>query len=409
MPVSPTADSAVAGESARPASEPVLQPGRRGFAVYVHWPFCAAKCPYCDFNSHVRDSVDQGAWRRALLAEIDHTAARIGPRNVTSVFFGGGTPSLMQPSVAAAVIERIGQRWALASDTEITLEANPTSAEAGKFRDLAAAGVNRFSLGVQALDDGALAFLGRKHSAGEALHALNAAAAAADRWSFDLIYGRPDRSVDAWRAELSRALALGADHMSLYQLTIEPGTAFHSAHARGDLKLPDEDTLADLYDTTQDAMEAAGLPAYETSNHARPGQESRHNLIYWRYGEYAGIGPGAHGRLIVDGARHAVTRRRLPERWLAAVSADGHGTDAEAVLTRENRAAEMVMMALRLVDGLSRAEFAAEIGDDPVDWIGAERINRLVELDLLSVTASDLTVRPAGRPLLNSLLAELLA
>ena len=409
MPASPTTDGAAIGVSIHPALAPALQPGRRGFAVYVHWPFCAAKCPYCDFNSHVRNGVDQDVWGRALLAEIDHTAALIGPRDVTSVFFGGGTPSLMQPSTAAAVIERIGDRWALAPGAEITLEANPTSAEAGKFRDLAAAGVNRFSLGVQALDDGALAFLGRKHSAGEALQALDAAAAVAGRWSFDLIYGRPDQTVEAWRAELDRALTLGADHMSLYQLTIEPGTAFHGAHARGDLKLPDEDRLADLYELTQDMMGAACLPAYETSNHARSGQESRHNLTYWRYGEYAGIGPGAHGRLIVDGQRHAVTRRRLPERWLAAVSADGHGTDTETALAREDRAAEMVMMTLRLVDGLSRAEFAAEIGDDPVDWIGADRVDRLVELDLLSVTATDLVVRPAGRPLLNSLLAELLA
>ncbi len=288
------------------------------FAVYVHWPFCKAKCPYCDFNSHVRAAIDQAAWQRALLAELDHYADRTPGRTVSSVFFGGGTPSLMAPATAAALIERIGQRWVLAGDAEITLEANPTSVEAERFRDFRAAGVNRASLGVQALDPAALTFLGRGHSVGEAIAAIALARRQFPRFSFDLIYARPGQEPAQWDAELKQALSLAGDHLSLYQLTIEKGTAFHTAHARGDFAIPDDDRAGMLYELTQLRLNEAGLPSYEISNHARPGGESRHNLVYWRYGDYVGIGPGAHGRLTLGGAKVATRQLRLPETWLAA-------------------------------------------------------------------------------------------
>ena len=268
-----------------------------GFGIYVHWPFCLSKCPYCDFNSHVREQVDHDRWRAALLTEIDHYAARTRGRSVTSIFFGGGTPSLMEPATVAAVIDRIAQRWTVDPGVEITLEANPSSVEADRFQALAGAGVNRVSLGLQALDDASLSFLGRRHNAAEGLAALAVAKRNFERVSFDLIYARPHQTVDAWRAELARAIAEGTEHLSVYQLTIEEGTKFATLYARGELAMPDEDTQVALYETTQELLGAAGLPAYEISNHARPGAESRHNLTYWRYGDYVGVGPGAHGQI----------------------------------------------------------------------------------------------------------------
>ena len=287
-----------------------------GFAHYVHWPFCKAKSPYSEFNSHVRDRVDHGRWAAALVRELDHMADLAGPRTLSSIFFGGGTPSLMTPATVAAVIERAAGRWRFAPDLEITLEANPTSVEAGKLRGFRAAGVNRVSHGVQALNDADLRALGREHSAAEALAAVEAAAKLFPRWSFDLIYARPGQTPAAWEAELRRALAHVGGHLSAYQLTIEPGTRFHAEHAAGRLAVPDEDTQAELYELTQTVLTEAGLPAYEISNHARPGEASRHNLVYWRYGDYAGIGPGAHGRLtLADGAKVATATLRAPERW----------------------------------------------------------------------------------------------
>ncbi|HEY9537310.1 MAG TPA: radical SAM family heme chaperone HemW, partial [Kiloniellaceae bacterium] len=294
------------------AAPQVLPQDRAGFGVYLHWPFCRSKCPYCDFNSHVRESIDQARWRAALLSDLEHAAAKSGPRRVSSVFFGGGTPSLMPAETVAAALEKIAALWGLPAGTEVTLEANPTSAEAARFAAFARAGVNRLSLGVQALDDAALKFLGRQHSAAEALAALGLARSAFPRISFDLIYARPGQGTRSWRDELAEALALQPEHISLYQLTIEEGTAFHGAWRRGELVLPEQEAAATLYEATALHLAEAGLPAYEISNHARPGGECRHNLTYWRYGDYVGIGPGAHGRLSWDGAKHATRQHRAP-------------------------------------------------------------------------------------------------
>jgi len=394
---------------ASPTREVDAAAADRGFAIYVHWPFCRAKCPYCDFNSHVRDGIDQAAWQAALLSALDHFAARTGPRQVDSVFFGGGTPSLMPPQTAAAVIDRIAARWRLSADVEISLEANPTSAEAGNFRALAAAGVNRISLGVQALDDAALVALGRQHSCAEALAALDAAAAAVPRRSFDLIYARPGQTPAQWQDELERALALAGGHLSLYQLTIEPGTAFHGLHRRGELVLPDEEAAADMFALTQARCAAARLPAYEVSNHAAPGQECRHNLVYWRYGEYLGVGPGAHGRFVVDGGRHATAGRRLPEHWLSAVAGDGHGLERDEALSVTERATEMLMLGLRLDEGVSAAAFEAETGCRLAVWLDAGAVAGLRELGLITLSAQRLRLTEAGRPVANAVLGELLA
>lgn len=380
----------------------------RGFAVYVHWPFCLHKCPYCDFNSHVRARIEHDAWRRALLAELAHTADRLGPRQIDSVFFGGGTPSLMRPADVGAVIDALGRHWSLAEGCEITLEANPTSVEAGRFRDLAAAGVNRVSIGLQALNDADLARLGRQHSVAEARQALAAAIETFPRWSFDLIYARPGQSPAAWEAELEEALAMAGGHLSLYQLTIEDGTAFAQAARRGQLVLPGEDDAAAMYEYTQARCTAAGLPAYEVSNHAAPGQESRHNLTYWRYGEYAGLGPGAHGRVLIDGTRHAISRRRRPEDWIAAVEAQGHGSEEETPLDREERAEEMLMMGLRLSQGVALADFEAETGLPLTEWLDAQALAGLAEDGLVTLTPTHLTATERGRPLLNGVLAALL-
>ena len=322
-----------AGEGGDAAAGPDWQAG--GFGVYVHWPFCLAKCPYCDFNSHVSRSVDQAAWAAALVAEAAHMRRLTGPRPADSVFFGGGTPSLMQPETVGAVLAAIDRLWGLAADAEITLEANPTSVEAGRFAGYAAAGVNRVSLGVQALDDRALRALGRRHSAAEARAAFEIARARFARVSFDLIYARTGQTPAAWQAELGRALDMAVDHLSLYQLTIEPGTRFGELFERGRLHVPADDAAADMYAITQALTEAAGLPAYEVSNHARPGAESRHNLVYWRYGDYAGIGPGAHGRIsAADGGRRATETVRDPAAWLARSAAEGHAIAARRARAR---------------------------------------------------------------------------
>jgi putative oxygen-independent coproporphyrinogen III oxidase len=379
-----------------------------GFGLYVHWPFCLKKCPYCDFNSHVRDSIDQALWRDTLLRELDHYAALTPGRAITSIFFGGGTPSLMAPETAGAVIERAARNWTLAPDIEITLEANPTSVEAGRFAGFRAAGINRVSLGIQSLDDAALKFLGRAHSAGEARAAIELAARSFDRYSFDLIYARPGQSLDAWAAELEAALALAGDHLSVYQLTIEAGTAFHTAHARGDFALPDDDLAGALYELTQARLAEAGLAAYEISNHARPGQASRHNLTYWRYGDYVGVGPGAHGRLTLDGTKHATRQKKAPESWLTAVEAAGHGTEETLALSPEHRGEEMLMMGLRLAEGIPRSRFRAELGVEPEALLDPRGLARLIEGGFVTLDAERLAATAEGRQRLNAVLAMLL-
>ena len=328
-------------------------------ALYVHWPFCASKCPYCDFNSHVRERVDHGRWREALLRELRREAARAGRRPLVSVFFGGGTPSLMEPDTAAALVAEARALFDAPRDLEVTLEANPTGVERGRLAAFREAGVNRLSLGVQSLDEEALRFLGRRHDAREAVAALEAARALFPRLSFDLIYARPGQAEEAWRAELRRALALAADHLSLYQLTVEPGTRFATEHARGAFALPDGDDAARLYTATAEEAAGFGLLPYEVSNYARPGAESRHNLQYWRYGDYLGVGPGAHQRLSVDGALLAARRHRAPEEWLRLVERDGHAATAEEALAPPERMREALLMGLRLAEGVDTARLEA--------------------------------------------------
>ena len=371
-------------------------------ALYVHWPFCVAKCPYCDFNSHVRDSIDQAAWRDALLADLAHEARLLPGRRLTSIFFGGGTPSLMEPATAAAVIEAAADHWELADDLEITLEANPSSVEAARFADLSAAGVNRVSLGVQSLDEQALRFLGRAHGVEEALAALDTAQRQFKRVSFDLIYALPGQTAAEWSAMLARALAFGSGHLSLYQLTIEPGTRFAALHAAGKFEPLDADAAADLFELTAEMTEVAGIPAYEISNHARPGQESRHNLAYWRYGDYAGIGPGAHGRR--TGMR--TVRHRKPENFMAAVRRNAHGLAEEEMLSAEESASEALVMGLRLAEGINPAALATRFGLPLVDEPAVERV---AGLGLLERSADRLRVTPAGRLLLDRVLAEIAA
>ena len=379
-----------------------------GFALYIHWPFCKSKCPYCDFNSHVRDGIEQTRWRDALLAELDHAASETAGRLVTSIFFGGGTPSLMDPATVAALLDRAASRWSMAADVEVTLEANPTSVEASRFAALRAAGVNRLSLGVQALDDRALRFLGRGHDASEAIAAVALARRHFERYSFDLIYARPGQTLAEWQAELDRAVALAGDHLSVYQLTIEPGTAFATAHGRGDWMLPDDDLAGALYEATHERLAAAGLAPYEISNNARPGGESRHNLTYWRYGDYAGIGPGAHGRITLDGAKLATRRLRAPETWLTAVEKHGHGMQERTALTREERREEMLMMGLRLAEGVDRARFRAEAGEELEAAFDGGRLADLVAGGFLVLDDRGLRATAAGRQRLNAVLGALL-
>jgi oxygen-independent coproporphyrinogen-3 oxidase len=377
------------------------------FGVYIHWPFCLSKCPYCDFNSHVRrEQIDEARWVHAFAAEIAATAARVPGRVVSTIFFGGGTPSLMQPRTVGAVIETIARYWQVAPDAEITLEANPTSVEAERFRGYRAAGVNRVSLGVQALEDGALAALGRTHSAREALDAVGVARAAFDRYSFDLIYARPEQSPEQWSRELRAALSEAGEHLSLYQLTIEPDTPFAALHAAGKLRPPGDDTARILYDVTQEICAAHGLAAYEISNHARPGGECRHNLIYWRAHEYAGIGPGAHGRLDIAGERRATATEKRPEAWLARVEKEGHGLVTDEVLTVAEAADEFLLMGLRLAEGIDATRFT-QIAGRPLE---PERIAMLLQHGLIETTAARrMRVTLSGFPILDSVVADLAA
>jgi oxygen-independent coproporphyrinogen-3 oxidase len=374
------------------------------FGVYVHWPFCKAKCPYCDFNSHVRHRpVDQAAFAAALGREIARFAELAPGRTVTSIFFGGGTPSLMDPSTVGNVLDAIAGHWAVAADAEVSLEANPTSVEVANFAAYRAAGINRVSLGVQALDDSALRQLGRQHSAAEAVDAFAVARAHFDRVSFDLIYARPRQTVEAWSDELSRAVALAIDHLSLYQLTIEPGTRFADLHRTGALVVPGDDHARDLWDVTQEVCAAAGLPAYEVSNHARPGAECRHNLLYWRYGEYAGVGPGAHARIADGDDRLALATERNPEAWLDLVDRYGHGVVSTERLTLVDQADEMLLMGLRLVEGIDPDRYRRLAGR-PLD---REALAALEEGGLVETAGAGLRVSPAGRPLLNAVISAL--
>jgi oxygen-independent coproporphyrinogen-3 oxidase len=377
------------------------------FGVYIHWPFCLSKCPYCDFNSHVRHAaIDEGRFVRAFAAEIAATAARVPDRCVSTVFFGGGTPSLMAPKTVGAILDAIAQSWSIARDVEITLEANPTSVEATRFRGYRAAGINRVSIGLQALDDAALQELGRLHSAREALAAVALARSVFDRYSFDLIYARPGQTPDAWASELKRAIAEAGEHLSLYQLTIEHGTPFYLLHAAGKLITPDEDAARALYDATQMICADAGLPAYEVSNHARAGGECRHNLIYWRTHEYAGIGPGAHGRLDIDGTRHATATEKRPEAWLTRVEARGQGVISDEALTPEAVADEFLLMGLRLAEGVDPARYARLAGR-PLE---PNRIALLRDEGVVEMTpAGRLRVTMAGFPVLDAVVADLAA
>ncbi|HVJ40245.1 MAG TPA: radical SAM family heme chaperone HemW [Dongiaceae bacterium] len=381
--------------------------GDPGFAIYVHWPFCKAKCPYCDFNSHVRATIDEARWRAALLRELRHYAALTPERRVTSLFFGGGTPSLMSPATVGAVIDALGRHWQIDPAIEITLEANPTSVEAEKFRAFAAAGVNRLSLGIQSLDDADLKFLGRQHDSRQALAALDLAGATFPRFSFDLIYARPQQTVAGWAAELDAALKRAGDHLSLYQLTIETGTVFEQAYARGDFQLPPEEVQAELYELTTARLAAAGLAAYEVSNYARPGQESRHNLTYWRYGDYIGVGPGAHGRLSLDGARFATRQHRAPEAWLERVERDGHATRQYDPIAPRDQMEEMLMMGLRLHEGVDLARLQARTGKALADWLPPGSLARMVAGGFLTVDDTALRATEAGRARLDAVLAAL--
>jgi putative oxygen-independent coproporphyrinogen III oxidase len=381
-------------------------------ALYVHWPFCLAKCPYCDFNSHVRERIPQARFIAALRAELAWEAARLGRRPLASVFFGGGTPSLMDPDGVAALLGDARRLFDPAPGLEVTLEANPTSVEpksakAGKLAAFRAAGVNRLSLGVQALDDASLRFLGREHSAAEALAALELARALFPRLSFDLIYARPGQTLPAWQAELDRALALAADHLSLYQLTIEPGTRFEALHRSGALVLPDPDLAAQLYEATADSAARRGLLPYEVSNYALPGAESRHNLAYWRYADYAGIGPGAHGRVTIGDHLLATRRHRAPEPWAERVERQGHGTTAEDPVPPVDRAREMLLMGLRLTEGVDRARFAARTGIALDDAIDQDTLRAALDEGYLATDDAGVRATHEGRLRLDALLPVL--
>ncbi len=364
-------------------------------ALYVHWPFCVSKCPYCDFNSHVRDTVDQQAWRAALLADLAHEAARLPDHRLTSIFFGGGTPSLMPPATVAALIDAATSHWPIADDIEITLEANPSSVEAARFADLAKAGVNRVSLGLQSFHDDALVFLGRAHDTAEGLSALATAQKHFDRVNFDLIYALPGQTSAEWTADLNYALGLGTTHLSLYQLTIEPGTRFATLVEKGEIHPADPDHMAELFEITQTITAAGGLPAYETSNHAVPGAESRHNLSYWRYGDYAGVGPGAHGRR----TGMATVRHKKPENWMAAIARNGHGLQVEEILSDRERATETLVMGMRLTEGLDLRRVETVTSEAAID--------RLVTLGLLARSNDRIALTLAGRPLLDAILREI--
>ncbi len=375
-----------------------------GFGLYIHWPFCEAKCPYCDFNSHVSRTIDQRAWRDAYLIELNRAAAETSGRVLNAVFFGGGTPSLMDPDVVADIITRIRKLWPTANDLEITLEANPGSVEAGRFAAYRAAGINRISMGIQALNDADLKRLGRIHTMAEALTAFDIARTTFERVSFDLIYGRQDQTVSAWKSELKQALYLAIDHLSLYQLTIENGTAFGDRYARGKLRgLPDDDLGADMYEITQDICGEMGMPAYEVSNHARDGAQSRHNLIYWRYGDYIGIGPGAHGRLTLGGQKYATVCYSNPKRWLDGVAGNVAQKPRE-VLPNKDQANEYLLMGLRLKEGVSLARYTRILGQNLSD----DKLSHLETIGMLTHTGDNISVTDQGVMVLNALLESLL-
>jgi oxygen-independent coproporphyrinogen-3 oxidase len=379
--------------------------GDPGFGVYIHWPFCAAKCPYCDFNSHVRHQpVDQKRFAAAFAREMATMAARTGKRTVSSIFLGGGTPSLMRPETVGAILDAVAANWHVPGDIEVTLEANPSSVEAERFLGYRSAGVNRVSLGVQALNDPDLRFLGRLHDVDDALKAIGLARAIFPRMSFDLIYARPGQTAEAWEAELEQAIGYAVDHLSLYQLTIEEGTPFHALHATGKIAVPDADHAAELYRVTQEVTARHGMPAYEISNHARPGAESRHNLIYWRYGEYAGIGPGAHGRFVEKGSRIVTITERMPETWLSLVEAKGHGIAGGESLTRSEEADEFLLMGLRLAEGIEIARYETLAGRP----LSSDRVSILRDEELIEpVGNSRLRATPSGMLVLDALVADL--
>ncbi|MDB6178167.1 radical SAM family heme chaperone HemW [Paracoccus sp. Z330] len=375
-----------------------------GFGLYVHWPFCAAKCPYCDFNSHVVDHIDQTRWAAALAREIDRLAAELPGRHLNSIFFGGGTPSLMQPETVDHVIRAARRGWGFANDIEISLEANPTSVEMGRFRGYAQAGVNRLSMGIQALDDQDLRRLGRLHSVAEARAAFDVARDCFDRVSFDLIYARQNQSIDQWRNELREAIAMAVDHLSLYQLTVEPGTAFGARAAAGKLRdLPTDDLAADMYLETQEICAAAGMPGYETSNHAAPGSESRHNLIYWRQGDWVAVGPGAHGRITLPHGRYATEAYRAPGEWLAAVTQNGTGDKDRSLVPTEEMALEYLLMSMRLHEGMDIARYERLVGHELVPGT----IAHLTDMGMITRSDGRLATTAEGRPVLNAILREL--
>lgn len=375
-----------------------------GFGIYLHWPFCQAKCPYCDFNSHVSREIDQNRWLRAYLAEIDRYAAEVPDRVLRSIFFGGGTPSLMEPDVVGAILERIARHWPQANDLEVTLEANPGSVEAGRFRAFRDAGVSRVSMGIQALNDRDLQRLGRIHTVNEALKAFDVARDCFERVSFDLIYARQDQTPEEWRTELKQALSLAIDHISLYQLTIEDGTAFGDRYSLGKLRgLPDDDDAAKMYEITQDITESAGFETYEVSNHARPGAESRHNTLYWKYGDYIGIGPGAHGRVTLNHQRYATEAVRMPDGWLLAAEG-GNGDKIRDGLIKDDQATEFLLMGLRLVEGVDLERFRALAGHD----VSPSTIAELTDLGMVEVSQSTIRVTPRGRMVLNAVIESLL-
>ena len=384
---------------------PFDSPG--GFGLYVHWPFCVSKCPYCDFNSHVADSVDQDNWRSGLLAELDHYGTKTKGRHLDTVFFGGGTPSLMPPATAAAVLDALSAYWTLAPDIEITLEANPSSVEARKFEDFKTAGVNRISIGVQSFDDAALRFLGRGHDAKEAKEAVTIAKRTFDRSSFDLIYALPGQQPEEWVGQLDEALAFDTGHLSLYQLTVEKGTKFYSDRRDGAFELPNDELAADLYELTNEMTTNRGLNGYEVSNYAVSGLESRHNLIYWRGGDYIGIGPGAHGRLTIDGKRYRTEQVPLPENWLSMREERGHATRIFSVISEAELKIECLMMGLRLVAGIDRRLFAAITGSDLLDCIDTGSAYLLQEAGLIEIDGTHLRATEAGRQRLNAVIESL--
>ncbi|MFC4291692.1 radical SAM family heme chaperone HemW [Sphingorhabdus arenilitoris] len=378
---------------------------RGGLALYIHWPFCVSKCPYCDFNSHVRSDIDVDDWRSALIFDLRHEHQVNPAPTIGSIFFGGGTPSLMPPQLVADLIAQADDLWGLSPQCDITLEANPSSVEAARFSELALAGVNRISLGLQSLDDQSLRFLGRAHSVDESLVALDIAQQNFARMSFDLIYARPGQSIDAWESELTRAIRFGTGHLSLYQLTIEPGTQFETLVRTGKLTPADDDHCADLFEITRQITTAAGIPAYEISNHARAGQESQHNLTYWRYQDYVGIGPGAHGRR----GGMATQRHKKPENFLAAITRNGHGLQEERLLPPQEQAVEALLMGLRLAEGIAPDEMAARFGLSVWQMLDKAAIGRLSRLGLLRAEGSRLHVTAKGMPLLDAILPEIVA